>query len=657
MSAFLNSYVLTYQKRGSFLLPWGVLMFFLFAGRPVGAETFFQQKTDLPLQKARLLMERRAYDSALFYFQQAASRARQRGDERNFLSVQLQKAGCFLRMGETDSALRINEQVLHTSREKQYKTVEMISENALGQWYIRASRNGEALEHFTTALKLAIRLQDKRAIAFSGLNLGNTFTKLGLYQEAGAAYRKALAQTGNEKTMIRLKNILTRRLAFVLEKEGNTDSARLLLQDLPITPNGTSSLEQQARDHLARAQYLKNTGKAQQADASFQHAYEQAEAAGIVPVQMEALKNRATLALNDNRPDKAQKLARQALSLSRGQTSKPPLPDLYSTMYLAWKQKGNPDSALFYHEKLLQAQQRAYTEKQNENLADLRIKYQTDLTQKRLLQLKNETLEKDIRLKTRQMQVNTLLGGSFTLILVLALLLAFYFYKQKKNRKIRQQEREKLLLEKEAEAAQALVMGEEKERRRMARELHDGIGVLLSSAGMLCSNMEEQQNTSTGATAQKIRLMVEKAGTEVRRISHNLMPVALTRFGLKEALEDLFDDFTEKAALKTYFDISLSERLNVNMEFTIFRMVQELLHNTLKHSKADTVVFLLRRKEKTVFMNYRDNGVGFDTKKHINKGGIGLSGIRSRVEFLHGTCDLQSAPGKGFSVKISFPVS
>ncbi|HFB61789.1 MAG TPA: hypothetical protein ENJ69_02275 [Bacteroidetes bacterium] len=93
------------------------------------------------------------------------------------------------------------------------------------------------------------------------------------------------------------------------------------------------------------------------------------------------------------------------------------------------------------------------------------------------------------------------------------------------------------------------------------------------------------------------------------------------------------------------------------MEFTIFRMVQELLHNTLKHSKADTVVFLLRREENTVFMNYRDNGVGFNKNTHINKGGIGLSGIRSRVEFLHGTCDLQSAAGKGFSVKISFPVS
>jgi signal transduction histidine kinase len=135
------------------------------------------------------------------------------------------------------------------------------------------------------------------------------------------------------------------------------------------------------------------------------------------------------------------------------------------------------------------------------------------------------------------------------------------------------------------------------------------------------------------------------------------MPAVLVRFGLKEALEDLFEDVAEKAALKTRFDISLPVRLSENKEFVIFRMAQELLHNTLKHSKADTVVFLLRRDEKTVFMHYRDNGTGFNTENQGKTDGIGLSGIRSRVEFLRGTCDLQSAPGKGFSVKITFPVS
>ena len=155
---------------------------------------------------------------------------------------------------------------------------------------------------------------------------------------------------------------------------------------------------------------------------------------------------------------------------------------------------------------------------------------------------------------------------------------------------------------------------------------------------------------------RKVRRLVEQAGTEVRRISHNMMPEVLTRFGLKAALEDLFEDFSEKTKTEVHMGITLPERLHDNKEFMIFRMAQELLHNTLKHSKADKVTFLLRRQGETVFVDYRDNGMGFNLEKSGKSDGIGLQSIRSRVEFLHGTFYLQTSPGNGFKLKITFPV-
>jgi len=641
------------RKRFPFVV---VLLVFLLTDMWIFAFPQPKDASGLYQQKARQYLRSNRPDSALFYFRKSAAMALQQGDEPAYLTLRLQVAGCFLRMGENDSALRINVEVLRVSREKHLRQVEMISENALGQLLIKESRNREALEHFTAALMLAGQLHDKQAIAFSNLNLGNTFAKLGLYKQAGDAYRKALQQLSQEKDTSRIKTTITRQLVYVLEKEGKKDSARLLLRKLGISSSGQPSSEQLARSALDRAHYFHKTGE-QQAVRYYHQAEQQAKKAGIVAIQIDALKNLAEIALLTGRLQESLRLAQQALRLTEQLSGSLPFPDIYKTLYLAWKQKGEPDSALFYHEKMFRAQQTVYGQNQRENLADLRVKYQTDLTQKQLLQLKNETLEKDINLKTRQMQVNTLLGSSFTLILVLALLVAFYFYKQKKNGKIQQQEREKLLLEKEAEAAQALVMGEEKERRRMAQELHDGIGVLLSSAGIFFSNIEEQTEPENRNMVRKVRRLVAQAGTEVRRISHNMMPVVLTRFGLKAALEDLFEDFSEKADMKTHLHISLHERLDENKEFMIFRMVQELLHNTLKHSKADEVTFLFRRHGKIFFVDYRDNGVGFNVEKSGKSGGIGLQGIRSRVEFLHGTFDLQSSPGQGFSVKVTFPAS
>ncbi len=604
--------------------------------------------------KAQQFLRSNNLDSAMYYFRKSAAKALQQKNEQEYLTTRLQMAGCFLRKGENDSALLINKNVRRTSRKKGYRQLEVISENALGQLAIRETRPQDALKHFTAALTLARKLQDKHAAAFSNLNLGNTFAKLGLYKHAGSAYRKAL-QLSAEKKESRFKATIYRQLAYVLEKEGKKDSARLLLQKLRISSPDRPSSEQLARNALDRAHYFQKTGEIQQASRYYHRANDEAKKAGIVTIRIDALKSLAEMALLTGHLQETFRLAQQALQLTEQLSGNLPFPDIYKTLYLAWKQQGNYDSALFYHEKLFRAQQIVYNQNQQENLADLRVKYQTDLTQKQLLQLKNETLEKDIRLKTRQMQVNTLLGSSFTLILILALLVAFYFYKQKQNRKIQQQERGKLLLEKEAEAAQALVMGEEKERRRIALELHDGIGVLLSSAGIFFSNIEEQPGIENGEMIQRARRLLEQAGTEVRRISHNMMPEVLTRFGLKAALEDLFDDFSEKEKLKIKVKILLPKRLDESVEIMVYRIIQELLNNTLKHSKAGEVAFLFHLEGENAYLDYRDDGIGFDQEK-ATQPGMGLPGIRSRVEFLRGTFYLQTSPGNGFTLKITFPV-
>ncbi len=648
-------YYLIHQFPGKKMILLFVTGFLLFLWNHVVALSQQPSQEGFFRQKAQHFLRSNHPDSALNYFRKFATKALQQKNEQAYLTTRLQMVGCFLRMGENDSALLINKSVLRISREKGYRQLEIISENSLGQLAARETRHEDALKHFAAALALARQLKDKHAMAFSYLNMGNILTKYGLYDQAGGAYRHAL-QLSSEAGKTAFKSTIYRQLAFVLNKIGKKDSARLLLQKLHNSSVDGRHEEQLTHNYLSQAHYFRETGNIKKATEYYHRAFSMAEKAGLYLVQGDALQSLAEIQRQAGKLNEAVQTANRALRLAKQHPGNYHYPGLYNILFRAWKQKGNVDSALFYHEKLSDALQAVYQKKQQENLDNLRVKYQTDLTQKQLLKLKNKTLEKDVRLKNREIQVNTLLGGSFTLILILALLAVFYFYRQKKNKEMRQQEREKLRLEKEAVAAQALVMGEEKERHRIAQELHDGIGVLLSSASIFFSNIEEQPEMENREMIQKARRLLEQAGTEVRRISHNMMPVVLTRFGLKAALEDMFDDFSEKGQLKIKVKILLPKRLDEHVEIMIYRIVQELLNNTLKHSKASEVRFLFRLHDETFYLDYEDNGTGFDIEKVSGTTGMGMSGIRSRVEFLRGTFNLQTSPGHGFTVKITFPI-
>ncbi len=633
-------------------------LFFLLAFTPQHHSTKQQPVKQIvkTQQKAQTFLRKNLFDSALFYFRQSALLAMQKGEETTFLTLRLQMAGCYLRMGKYDSTLQINRQVLITSREKQLIEPEMIAEGALGQLAMKEEKYREALQHFTSGLSLAKKLHNRRAIAYAQLNLGNTFSKLGLYNEAHSAFSKGILNTDYNKNS-HLKTLLTRGLAHVMEKTGKPDSNRILLKTLEAPVPSTLSTEQKLRHALDRARYYQKAGELQQASRYYQIAETLAGNTGRIQIQILALKHLAEIALQSNQPETAIYRAKKALILTQKQPENLLHPEIYRILYASWKERRIVDSALYYHEKLALARQKVYHQHQNENLAELRIKYQTDRTQKRLLQLENEALQKDIILKTRQIQINTLLGGSFTLAVIMMMLVGFFYYKQKKDKKIRQQEKEKLFLEKEAEATRSLMLGEEKERQRIAQELHDGIGVLLSSASIYFSDIEKNNLPENTQAMTKIKTLLVQAGTEVRRISQNMMPVVLKQFGLQAALEDLLADFSEKTGIATFGDIALPLRLNEKKEIMIYRIVQELLHNTLKHSKADKVTFLLHKNKDTLEVNYTDNGKGFLVKDILYEKGLGIPGIRNRIKILHGTFKMSTSPGNGFSFNILFPFS
>ncbi len=272
---------------------------------------------------------------------------------------------------------------------------------------------------------------------------------------------------------------------------------------------------------------------------------------------------------------------------------------------------------------------------------------------------KYETAKKDNQIKIQQAaikQKNTLnyvLIGSAVAILIISLL-SFRNYKHKQN--LQQQRISELETEKQLEATEAVLKGEEQERTRLAKDLHDGLGGMLSGIKYSFNNMKGNlvMTPDNAQAFERSMDMLDSSIKEMRRVAHNMMPEALVKFGLDTALKDFCNDIAQSGALQvTYQSVGVENAaIEQTTAITIYRIVQELLNNTIKHAAAKTAIVQLSKSGEHLNVTVEDDGKGFDASVLQASRGIGWTNIQNRVEFLKGKLDVNTAPGKGTSVLI-----
>ncbi|UHG92798.1 tetratricopeptide repeat-containing sensor histidine kinase [Spirosoma oryzicola] len=205
----------------------------------------------------------------------------------------------------------------------------------------------------------------------------------------------------------------------------------------------------------------------------------------------------------------------------------------------------------------------------------------------------------------------------------------------------------------ELKSLRAMIEGQEGERSRIARDLHDGLGIQLSRIKLFVEAHQEQLPLSV---KEPLNQFLDEACTETRLISNDLRPYALSTFGLIPALEDLVQKLNlvnqTKLVLEHYGEVpALDDEASV----MIYRVVQELLNNALKHASAQTITVQLMASDETTLISVDDDGQGGDFENTPLKGN-GIANIKSRIAYLGGQVMWQSEPGKGTSVMISLPV-
>ena len=199
---------------------------------------------------------------------------------------------------------------------------------------------------------------------------------------------------------------------------------------------------------------------------------------------------------------------------------------------------------------------------------------------------------------------------------------------------------------------------EERSRSQFAKELHDGMGPLLSSAKMSLSavsteNMSEQQKE----ILQNTRFVIDEAIRSVREISNNMSPQVLMDFGLSQGVRNFISRIKSLRAVEIAFETNLhDERFDNDIEVVMYRVVCELINNSLKHSGCTQIEVELLQEESVLALRYKDNGCGFAVEAQTATGGMGLSNITSRIKSLNGTLSISSNENEGMQAIVRIRV-
>jgi len=329
------------------------------------------------------------------------------------------------------------------------------------------------------------------------------------------------------------------------------------------------------------------------------------------------------------------------------------LSETYLILSESYEAIGNFESALYFYKKFEILDDSLVNITKLQLVNDLEIKYETE-------QKETEIEKQSLRIKSQVIQKNAISGGSIFLISLLSLFLWNITQRNRKNQLILQQsseikQQQILQLEKENKilSMSSMIEGQESERKRIAQDLHDGLGGLLATIkikfGIIQRKIEDLESVNV---YQQTSSMIDDACTEVRKIAHNMMPDSLTKLGLVEAIRDI-SEYTSDLNIDV-INLGIHQFKNTQ-EIMIYRVIQEFINNSRKHGEASKVIVQFSSDTDHSYIYLEDDGIGFNMEDIFQKRGLGLESMKSRANFIGGTFELDSNLGVGTTVQIKLP--
>jgi len=522
--------------------------------------------------------------------------------------------------------------------------------NNLGIIFDEMGDPKRALENYYEARKIYEKLSDKSKIAMVISNIGIVLKEqreykkvIGYYHEALSIYKELKNEFGIAACHANLGSVFyfTQRYDSALYYSLLSTAEfrkQNVMQFLPTTlSSAAQAYHKLGKTKEAKASLLEAQALNEQFDNKFDLA--------------EVLINLASIYLTENNFKDAQLLASRALSMAESIQAKKIIMNAHLQLSAIEESRQNFNAALREYKLFNQQKDSLFQQDKTRQMTELETQYETEKKERQIMELQNETLTKDLELQRTRIFVWWIIAAVvFVSIVVFGLLKRNQF----KLRLARVKEHEEL----QRQRFSAVIEAEENERARVAKDLHDGIGQLLSSAKLSLTAVTLPSNDAQGQLLNNSIQVLDQATQEVRSISHNLMPAALMELGLKEALEDMVLKINESKLLNIKFSIvGIEARLHAPIEVAVYRVVQEVINNMMKHSKADQIEINLTGIENTLHLSISDNGVGFEKEMITKSKGLGWKSVFSRIAMLKGNIEVDTQPGKGTNINIQFAIA
>ena len=489
-----------------------------------------------------------------------------------------------------------------------------------------------SLEQYHKTLGFYESLKDSTGMGFTLNSIGIVYKNLKNYGKAIESYKQAEA--------IHLKKNDLNNLANVYNGLGSVYSEQKNYEKALDYFNQVLTIDEQIGNNWGIAKVSKNIGLIHVERQNYSKALEYFNKAHKIQKEYEftseiaeTLTQLSTVYMKLGDYKKSEDILKQAFEYNI--PSKKVYKDMHLQSYELYENIGNSKLALFHHKKYITYKDSVFNDNNLKNINALQIQFETEKKEKEIIAQELQLNKQEEAYQKKQVQYNYMTG--IAIFLLLTSILIFFVFNQRQKRKT--QEILTLKREHQIKTLEALIEGEENERFRIAKELHDGVNGDLSAIKYKLSSLMEMNNK----VIKEAIAMIDDSCKQVRAISHDLVPPSLENFNLVEATEVYCNNLNEThSSTEIVFQylgdaIAVSKKVEINM----FRIIQELVTNSLKHAEATVVNVQISNRNAHIQITVEDNGIGFN-KDEVTSKGIGLGNVQSRVEYLNASIDLIS---------------
>ena len=521
------------------------------------------------------------------------------------------------------------------------------------------NNSGQAFEYYTRSKEYYEITGDVAMVHNLELLIAERYSAAGMYQEAIELYNNALVYYTEKEDLYQITHIQN-KLSKVYSSQGDAEMGLTYL-------NKAIKLNDQLKDTVLYIEFLFNKI----------NAYSQLnelDSALIVSFKAFKLSDKINHAesiseslfhighLNKLKSDynKAIKYLLKSEEMASDRPYSERRKRIFEQLSTCYSNVDDFENAFLYNKRYAELSDSILNRERTESINNLTIKYESKEknTTIKLMEIDKETAE--AKSEQRKRALYLLAGGLLLLLSLLYYIINFYRQKMRSEEIINQQKQEinqqkirELEDNIQISSMQSMLEGQEIERERISKDLHDSLGGLLSTIKLQFDSVKAKMESVKSLTEYKsANKMLDTAVQEVRSISQNLQPGSLVKLGLIAALKDLFNRFDDDVYPDIDFQhYKVPKKIDTMVSLSIYRIIQELLHNTMKHANANEILIQINKEGDELVIQYEDDGKGFDVDR-LKRKGMGLDNIRSRVNYLKGEISFDTREGEGTSVLI-----